>query len=264
MNNSAYILSVDSNPFFKEIVRKVKINCLHKNKDRPKSKNNDNMIKIIFPVEFCINCRTMVKIISDQFKLTSNQSNQFERIESIYRNWNEKINVISRKDMDAFYTHHILHSLAIAKLISLKPGTSVLDVGTGGGFPGIPLAIFFPEVRFYLVDSIGKKITVVNEVVKGIGLTNVSAEKNRAEDLNMKVDFVVSRAVAPIKDIVHWTSKLIKKGGNNDLQNGWILLKGGDLAQEIKDSGRSADEFEIGNWFEDEFFQTKKIVYITS
>lgn len=174
------------------------------------------------------------------------------------------MNVISRQDIKKIYLHHVLHSLAIAKLISFKPGTSVLDVGTGGGFPGIPLAILFPEVRFYLVDSIGKKITVVNEVVKGVGLTNVTAEKNRAEELNMKVDFVVSRAVAPVKDIVQWTSRLIKKGGNNDLQNGWILLKGGDLEQEIKESGRSADEFEISNWFKDEFFETKKIIYLTA
>ncbi len=203
-------------------------------------------------------------IITEHFpNLTPKQSLQFAQLKDLYEYWNERVNVISRQDIKKIYLHHVLHSLAIAKLISFKPGTSVLDVGTGGGFPGIPLAILFPEVRFYLVDSIGKKITVVNEVVKGIGLTNVSAEKNRAEDLNMKVDFVVSRAVAPIKDIVHWTSKLIKKGGNNDLQNGWILLKGGDLAQEIKDSGRSADEFEISNWFKDEFFETKKIVYIT-
>ncbi len=204
-------------------------------------------------------------IITEHFpNLTPKQSLQFAQLKDLYEYWNERVNVISRQDIKKIYLHHVLHSLAIAKLISFKPGTSVLDVGTGGGFPGIPLAILFPEVRFYLVDSIGKKITVVNEVVKGIGLTNVSAEKSRAEDLNMKVDFVVSRAVAPIKDIVHWTSKLIKKGGNNDLQNGWILLKGGDLAQEIKDSGRSADEFEISNWFKDEFFETKKIVYITS
>jgi 16S rRNA (guanine527-N7)-methyltransferase len=204
-------------------------------------------------------------IITEHFpNLTPKQSLQFAQLKDLYEYWNERVNVISRQDIKKIYLHHVLHSLAIAKLISFKPGTSVLDVGTGGGFPGIPLAILFPEVRFYLVDSIGKKISVVNEIVKGIGLTNVSAEKNRAEDLNMKVDFVVSRAVAPVKDIVQWTSKLIKKGGNNDLQNGWILLKGGDLTQEIKDSGRSADEFEIGNWFEDEFFETKKIVYITA
>lgn len=204
-------------------------------------------------------------ILTEHFpNLTPKQTLQFAQLKDLYEYWNERVNVISRQDIKKIYLHHVLHSLAIAKLISFKPGTSVLDVGTGGGFPGIPLAILFPEVRFYLVDSIGKKITVVNEVVKGIGLTNVSAEKNRAEDLNFKVDFVVSRAVAPVKDIVQWTSRLIKKGGNNDLQNGWILLKGGDLEQEIKESGRSADEFEISNWFKDEFFETKKIVYITA
>lgn len=204
-------------------------------------------------------------ILTENFpNLTPKQTLQFAQLKDLYEYWNERVNVISRQDIKKIYLHHVLHSLAIAKLISFKPGTSVLDVGTGGGFPGIPLAILFPEVRFYLVDSIGKKITVVNEIVKGIGLTNVSAEKNRAEELNMKVDFVVSRAVAPVKDIVQWTSRLIKKGGNNDLQNGWILLKGGDLEQEIKESGRSADEFEISNWFKDEFFETKKIVYITA
>ncbi len=204
-------------------------------------------------------------ILTEHFpNLTPKQTLQFAQLKDLYEYWNERVNVISRQDIKKIYLHHVLHSLAIAKLISFKPGTSVLDVGTGGGFPGIPLAILFPEVRFYLVDSIGKKITVVNEIVKGIGLTNVSAEKNRAEELNMKVDFVVSRAVAPVKDIVQWTSRLIKKGGNNDLQNGWILLKGGDLEQEIKESGRSADEFEISNWFKDEFFETKKIVYITA
>ena len=204
-------------------------------------------------------------ILTEHFpNLTPKQSLQFAQLKDLYEYWNERVNVISRQDIKKIYLHHVLHSLAIAKLISFKPGTSVLDVGTGGGFPGIPLAILFPEVRFYLVDSIGKKITVVNEVVKGVGLTNVTAEKNRAEELNMKVDFVVSRAVAPVKDIVQWTSRLIKKGGNNDLQNGWILLKGGDLEQEIKESGRSADEFEISNWFKDEFFETKKIIYLTA
>lgn len=196
--------------------------------------------------------------------LTAKQESQFAQLKDLYEYWNERVNVISRQDIKKIYLHHVLHSLAIAKLITFKPGTSVLDIGTGGGFPGIPLAILFPEVRFYLVDSIGKKIAVVNEVVKAIGLTNVSTEKARAEELNMKVDFVVSRAVAPVKDIVHWSSKLIKKGGTNDLQNGWILLKGGDLTEEIEQSGKTADVFEISDWFEDEFFETKKVVYITA
>ena len=196
--------------------------------------------------------------------LTAKQESQFAQLKDLYEYWNERVNVISRQDIKKIYLHHVLHSLAIAKLITFKPGTSVLDIGTSGGFPGIPLAILFPEVRFYLVDSIGKKIAVVNEVVKAIGLTNVSTEKARAEELNMKVDFVVSRAVAPVKDIVHWSSKLIKKGGTNDLQNGWILLKGGDLTEEIEQSGKTADVFEISDWFEDEFFETKKVVYITA
>jgi len=196
--------------------------------------------------------------------LTAKQESQFAQLKDLYEYWNERVNVISRQDIKKIYLHHVLHSLAIAKLITFKPGTSVLDIGTGGGFPGIPLAILFPEVRFYLVDSIGKKIAVVNEVVKAIGLTNVSTEKARAEELNMKVDFVVSRAVAPVKDIVHWSSKLIKKGGTNDLQNGWILLKGGDLTEEIEQSGKTADVFEVSDWFEDEFFETKKVVYITA
>ncbi|MBK7571285.1 MAG: 16S rRNA (guanine(527)-N(7))-methyltransferase RsmG [Bacteroidetes bacterium] len=196
--------------------------------------------------------------------LTAKQESQFAQLKDLYEYWNERVNVISRQDIKKIYLHHVLHSLAIAKLITFKPGTSVLDIGTGGGFPGIPLAILFPEVRFYLVDSIGKKIAVVNEVVKAIGLTNVSTEKARAEELNMKVDFVVSRAVAPVKDIVQWSSKLIKKGGTNDLQNGWILLKGGDLTEEIEQSGKTADVFEVSDWFKDEFFETKKVVYITA
>lgn len=196
--------------------------------------------------------------------LSPKQETQFAKLKDLYEYWNERVNVVSRKDIKEIYLHHVLHSLAIAKLITFKPGTSVLDIGTGGGFPGIPLAILFPEVRFYLVDSVGKKISVVNEVVKGIGLTNVTAEKSRAEELAMKVDFVVTRAVAPIKDIVQWSAKLIKKGGNNDFQNGWILLKGGDLTQEIQLSGKIADEFEISNWFADDFFLGKKIVYITA
>lgn len=204
-------------------------------------------------------------LVSQHFPvLTPKQESQFAQLKDLYEYWNERVNVISRQDIKKIYLHHVLHSLAIAKLITFKPGTSVLDVGTGGGFPGIPLAILFPEVRFYLVDSIGKKIAVVNEVVKALGLTNVSAEKSRAEDLHLKVDFVVSRAVAPVKEVVQWTSGLIKKGGTNDLQNGWILLKGGDLTQEIEQSGKTADVFDISNWFEDEFFETKKIVYITA
>ena len=196
--------------------------------------------------------------------LSEDQNQKIDQMKDVYEYWNQRINVVSRKDIEQIYLHHVLHSLAIAKLITFKPGTKVLDIGTGGGFPGIPLAILFPEVQFHLVDSIGKKITVVEEVSKSLGLTNVVAEKNRAEDLNMKVDFVLSRAVAQVRDQVQWTSKLIQKGGTNDLQNGWILLKGGDLKDEIRDSGKSADIIEISNWFQEDFFMTKKIVYITA
>ena len=196
--------------------------------------------------------------------LSEDQNQKIDQMKDVYEYWNQRINVVSRKDIEQIYLHHVLHSLAIAKLITFKPGTKVLDIGTGGGFPGIPLAILFPEVQFHLVDSIGKKITVVEEVSKSLGLTNVVAEKNRAEDLNVKVDFVLSRAVAQVRDLVQWTTKLIQKGGTNDLQNGWILLKGGDLKDEVRDSGKSADIIEISNWFTEDFFMTKKIVYITA
>ena len=196
--------------------------------------------------------------------LSEDQNQKIDQMKDVYEYWNQRINVVSRKDIEQIYLHHVLHSLAIAKLITFKPGTKVLDIGTGGGFPGIPLAILFPEVQFHLVDSIGKKITVVEEISKSLGLTNVVAEKSRAEDLDMKVDFVLSRAVAQVRDQVQWTSKLIQKGGTNDLQNGWILLKGGDLKDEIRDSGKSADIIEISNWFQEDFFMTKKIVYITA
>ena len=196
--------------------------------------------------------------------LSEDQNQKIDQMKDVYEYWNQRINVVSRKDIEQIYLNHVLHSLAIAKLITFKPGTKVLDIGTGGGFPGIPLAILFPEVQFHLVDSIGKKITVVEEVSKSLGLTNVVAEKNRAEDLNVKVDFVLSRAVAQVRDLVQWTTKLIQKGGTNDLQNGWILLKGGDLKDEVRDSGKSADIIEISNWFTEDFFMTKKIVYITA
>lgn len=196
--------------------------------------------------------------------LSEDQNQKIDQMKDVYEYWNQRINVVSRKDIEQIYLNHVLHSLAIAKLITFKPGTKVLDIGTGGGFPGIPLAILFPEVQFHLVDSIGKKITVVEEVSKSLGLTNVVAEKNRAEDLNVKVDFVLSRAVAQVRELVQWTTKLIQKGGTNDFQNGWILLKGGDLKDEIRDSGKSADVIEISNWFTEDFFMTKKIVYITA
>jgi 16S rRNA (guanine527-N7)-methyltransferase len=195
-------------------------------------------------------------------RLTEEKKKQFEMLDGLYREWNEKINVISRKDVDSLYTHHILHSLAIAKYVNFSANTEILDIGTGGGFPGIPLAILYPECNFLLVDSTGKKITVVNEIVKALKLENVEAEKNRAEELDVKVDFIVSRAVAPIREMLGWTRKLIMPGGYNTLKNGWLLLKGGDLTEEIKESGVRAQEFSLSDHFEEEFFVTKKLVYI--
>lgn len=194
--------------------------------------------------------------------LTKEQFERFSGMKELYAHWNAQINVISRKDMDAFYTHHVLHSLAIAKVISFRPGTTVLDVGTGGGFPGIPLAIMFPECRFHLVDSIGKKIKVVNEVAKELGLKNVVAEQRRAEELDHTYDFIVSRAVAPWEEIYRWTRDLIHKDGKNALPNGWLLLKGGDLAEELKSVKKKCVIHEISTMFSEEFFQTKKVVYV--
>ena len=196
--------------------------------------------------------------------LSAKQREQFVALSPLYKEWNEKINVISRKDMDELYTHHVLHSLAIAKFIEFQPNAHVLDVGTGGGFPGIPLAILFPQTKFHLVDSIGKKITVVTEVAKALGLDNVLAEKSRAEELMGDYDFVISRAVAPVAELLKWTGHLVEKGGNHALKNGWILLKGGDLADEIKQAGRRAEVLDLSNWFNEDFFLTKKIVYISA
>lgn len=196
--------------------------------------------------------------------LSAKQREQFAALSPLYKEWNEKINVISRKDMDELYTHHVLHSLAIAKFIEFQPNAHVLDVGTGGGFPGIPLAILFPQTKFHLVDSIGKKITVVTEVAKALRLDNVLAEKSRAEELMGDYDFVISRAVAPVAELLKWTGHLVEKGGNHALKNGWILLKGGDLADEIKQADRRAEVLDLSNWFNEDFFLTKKIVYISA
>ncbi|HTL81973.1 MAG TPA: 16S rRNA (guanine(527)-N(7))-methyltransferase RsmG [Bacteroidia bacterium] len=196
-------------------------------------------------------------------ELTPDQQEKFFRLKELYEFWNAQINVISRKDMDNFYVHHVLHSLAIAKIISFKPGTEVLDVGTGGGFPGIPLAILFPEVNFHLVDSIGKKIKVVNEVANELGLKNVKAEHKRVEELKGQYDFIVSRAVAPWNEIHAWTGRLLKRGGNNTLKNGWILLKGGDLTEELFSVKNRAEAEFIYEFFKMEYFLTKKVVYIS-
>ena len=194
--------------------------------------------------------------------LTESQLEQFQKLQPLYENWNAQINVISRKDMEHFFTHHVLHSLAIAKVISFKPGTEIIDIGTGGGFPGIPLAIFFPEVKFHLVDSIGKKIKVVNEVVHALELENVKAEKMRAEEIKKQYDFIISRAVAPWNEIEQWTKKLVKEKSSNELQNGWLLLKGGDLKVEFSSAKNRMKEFAISDFFEKEYFAGKKVVWV--
>lgn len=193
--------------------------------------------------------------------LTEIQLKQFSLLPSLYAGWNEKINVISRKDIVHLFTNHILHSLSIAKLISFKPGTQIIDVGTGGGFPGIPLAIFFPECEFVLVDSVGKKILVVKEIIQALGLINVTAIQSRAESIDEECDFIVSRAVASINDLYQWTKHLVKSGGKNTMRNGWLFIKGGDLFEEKKALNKEMMEFEISNFFKESFFETKKIVY---
>lgn len=191
------------------------------------------------------------------------QLKQFADLYDLYKDWNEKINVISRKDIDNFYLKHVLHSLAIAAVIEFEPGTQIVDIGTGGGFPGIPLAIFFPEVRFHLVDSIAKKLKVADAVAEAIGLSNVTTQHIRAEEIkNRKFDFVVSRAVAPIKDLWKWGYPLIKKGDRQQLQNGLICLKGGDLVQEISESTVRPRMIPIDEIFDEEFFKEKYLLHI--
>ena len=194
--------------------------------------------------------------------LTDKQKEQFAALFDLYSDWNSKINVISRKDIDNLYTHHILHSLAIAKLIQFAGGTHILDVGTGGGFPGIPLAILFPECRFALVDSIGKKIRVATEVANAIGLKNIELKHARAEEIKDKFDFVVSRAVMPLPDLVKIIRKNIAKESKNALPNGLICLKGGNLEGELKPFKKTAEADDLSMFFEEEYFQTKKIVYV--
>lgn len=194
--------------------------------------------------------------------LSVNQKNQFNQLEEQYTHWNSQINVISRKDIDKLYLHHILHSLAIAKVISFLPNEKVLDVGTGGGFPGIPLAILFPETHFHLVDSIGKKIKVVNEVSKAIELTNLVATHARAEQIDDQFDFIVSRAVTQLKEFYPWIRYKLNSTSNNTLKNGVLYLKGGDLAEELKESGlRQIVQYPVKDYFKEEFFETKFIIY---
>jgi 16S rRNA (guanine527-N7)-methyltransferase len=194
--------------------------------------------------------------------ITPTQRQQFEQLPELYNHWNNQINVISRKDIDQLYERHVLHSLGIAKIISFLPGEKVLDVGTGGGFPGIPLAILFPETQFYLVDSIGKKIKVVQEVASALGLQNVKAAHLRAEQVDEKFDFVVSRAVTRLKEFYPWVKGKFNKQSKNKLPNGILYLKGGDLEQEIAESGLFVQQFNLKDYFREEFFDTKQVIYV--
>ncbi|MDY6241748.1 MAG: 16S rRNA (guanine(527)-N(7))-methyltransferase RsmG [Prevotella sp.] len=204
-----------------------------------------------------------MQIISKYFpELTAVQQKQIDALDALYRDWNSKINVISRKDIDNLYEHHVLHSLAIAKLIHFRPGTRILDFGTGGGFPGIPLAILFPDCQFRLIDGTGKKINVVNEVAKAIGLTNVEALHLRGEDEKGLYDFVVSRAVMPLADMVKIVRKNIGKQQRNALPNGIITLKGGNLDAETKPFHKIIDITPVSNYFDEEWFKDKSILYL--
>ncbi|CAM3800348.1 16S rRNA (guanine(527)-N(7))-methyltransferase RsmG [Flavobacterium cucumis] len=203
----------------------------------------------------------MEEILKQFPDLSENQILQFQKLQGLYEDWNAKINVISRKDIDELYTRHVLHSLGIAKIIEFRPGSKIMDVGTGGGFPGIPLAILFPEVDFYLIDVIAKKIKVVNEVAAGLGLKNVKAEQKRAELVKQEFDFIVSRAVTNMPDFVSWVDDKVSKKQNHELANGILYLKGGDLTEELKDFPK-ATQYNLSDFFTDEFFETKKVVHL--
>ena len=203
----------------------------------------------------------MDEILKNFPYLTENQIEKFEKLEALYQDWNAKINIISRKDIDSLYIKHVLHSLAIAKVQSFEDGSAILDVGTGGGFPGIPLAILFPESKFYLIDIIAKKIKVVQAVAEALELKNVKAEQIRAENVKGDFDFIVSRAVTNMPDFVSWIKTKIKKQNKHQLKNGILYLKGGDLTEELKDFP-SAKEYHIAEFFEGEFFETKKVVHL--
>jgi 16S rRNA (guanine527-N7)-methyltransferase len=194
--------------------------------------------------------------------LTDHQKQQFSQLESLYAEWNEQINVISRKDIDQLYERHVLHSLGLAKVIQFIDGTSLLDVGTGGGFPGIPLAILFPKCRFHCVDSIGKKIKVVNEVAEAIGLINLTAEHERAEKIKGKYDFIISRAVTRMKPFINWVHGKTLKKNSNKLLNGILYLKGGDISDELAEVKRDYNVFNLSDHFTEEFFETKKVVWV--
>jgi 16S rRNA (guanine527-N7)-methyltransferase len=203
-----------------------------------------------------------IRIIFKYFDgLTDLQKERFVKLEALYQDWNQKINVVSRKDIDELYLRHALHSLGIAKIQKFNEGAEILDVGTGGGFPGIPLAILFPETKFTLVDAIGKKIKVVKEVIDGLELDNITAHHSRVEDLSGQFDFIVSRAVAAMPTFVHWTKGKIKKDSTHERKNGILYLKGGDLSDELKDY-RNTQIFNLSEFFEEDFFETKKVVYL--
>ena len=204
----------------------------------------------------------MEQIQSYFSNLSLNQIKQFEQLPALYEHWNAQINVVSRKDIDALLERHVLHSLGIAKVISFESGSNVLDVGTGGGFPGIPLAILFPDVNFYLVDSIGKKIKVVQAVADTLKLQNVRAEHQRAENVKEKFDFVVSRAVTRMPDFLKWIRKSFKKDCTNELPNGILYLKGGDLNDEMNSVDNYYNEYLLSDYFHEDFFSTKKVVYV--
>lgn len=202
-----------------------------------------------------------MKSITDYFKLTDRQAEQFAQLDALYRDWNSKINVISRKDIDNLYEHHVLHSLAIAKLLPFQPGSTVMDVGTGGGFPGIPLAIMFPDCQFLLIDSIGKKIKVASEVAQALGLTNVVCKQERAEEEKQKFDFVVSRAVMPMPELVKLVRKNISNKQRNAVPNGLVVLKGGDLKEELRPF-KEAEITPCSQFFKGEWFETKQVIYL--
>ncbi|MEY2895394.1 MAG: rRNA ((527)-N(7))-methyltransferase [Bacteroidota bacterium] len=195
-------------------------------------------------------------------EITEQQEAQFDQLLPLYKEWNEKINVVSRKDIENLMLHHVLHSLAIAKFLPFRPGTEVLDVGTGGGFPGIPLAILFPETQFLLVDSIGKKIKVVEGVAESLGLSNVQAKHMRAEDVDQDFEFIVSRAVTRLTPFYYWVKNKISPNHFHTQRNGLLLLKGGELTEEIAELGKKVKVTELTSYFKEDFFETKKLVYV--
>ncbi len=195
--------------------------------------------------------------------LTAKQKEQFAQLYPLYLDWNSKINVVSRKDIEQLYLHHVLHSLAIAKMVQFRPGTKILDVGTGGGFPGVPLAILFPEVQFTLIDSIGKKIKVVQEVSQALGLANVTAIHGRAEELKGQWDFVVSRAVTRLKPFIDWVKGKISRTPKHAIPNGILYLKGGDLDEELEEIDYPYHVHDISSFFKEEYFETKKVVMVS-